>query len=376
MAHVCHMTSVHKSLDTRIFMKECRSLVKAGHAVSLVAEGETRIVDGVAILGYGEKPHSRVKRMTETAKRVYEIACSTQADVFHFHDPELIPYAVRLSKKGHCVVFDCHENHESLLQEKEWIPKLFRKPLSAIWKRYYKRCTKKFDAVVTVDPNLAAQFDQCTTVEVIANYPLANRKARGTEIPANPCDHIGPVRLVFAGGIARQWSHEEIIRAIDGVPNVEYELCGPIVDKSYFDGLALLPGSEKVNYHGEIPYENVQKLLEQCDLGMALLKPSLNTNGHKGTLGNTKLFEMMAAGLPLVCTRFEQWECIVSDRCGVCVDPDNVSEIAEAILNFSLHKERRVAAGNAAIALFEHEYNWKIEEAKLVRLYDRLLSTD
>ena len=74
MTKVCHMTSAHGEEDIRIFRKECVSLARAGYEVYLVERGESREKNGVHIIGVGEIPQSRRKRMTEGARKVYEAA--------------------------------------------------------------------------------------------------------------------------------------------------------------------------------------------------------------------------------------------------------------------------------------------------------------
>ena len=100
MFKVCHMTSAHGVEDIRIFHKECVSLAKAGYDVYLVERGESYEKDGVHIVGVGEILKSRRKRMTEGAKKVYEAARAVDADIYHLHDPELLPYGLKLKKQG------------------------------------------------------------------------------------------------------------------------------------------------------------------------------------------------------------------------------------------------------------------------------------
>ena len=60
---VCHMTSAHDSDDVRIFQKECVSLAKSGHEVYLVARGQSRNEKNVTVIGVGDAPSGRLKRM-------------------------------------------------------------------------------------------------------------------------------------------------------------------------------------------------------------------------------------------------------------------------------------------------------------------------
>ena len=109
MIRVCHRTSAHDEEDIRMFHKECVSLARAGYEVYLVERGESREKNGVHIVGVGDLPRSRRKRMTESVRRVYEAARALDADIYHLHDPELISCGLKLKKAGKKVIFDSTE---------------------------------------------------------------------------------------------------------------------------------------------------------------------------------------------------------------------------------------------------------------------------
>src|SRR5438093_10884518 len=95
-----HLTSVHNARDTRIYEKECMSLAQAGHEVVLVAAGERdEIVNGIQIRAIHNSA-GRFSRMTRGVWRVYREARRVYGDVYHFHDPELIPAALLLRLHG------------------------------------------------------------------------------------------------------------------------------------------------------------------------------------------------------------------------------------------------------------------------------------
>src|SRR5262249_9614990 len=96
---VVHMTSVHSALDGRIFRKECRSLQRAGYDVTIVGPWQKdTVADNVRIRSV-QQDERRLARMTRTVWRVYNEACKQNADIYHFHDPELIPIGLLLRAK-------------------------------------------------------------------------------------------------------------------------------------------------------------------------------------------------------------------------------------------------------------------------------------
>ncbi len=95
---ICHMTSAHEYSDDRIFIKECTSLAENGYETFLVSKGSSKIENGINVVGAGEMPQSRWKRMTGFTKEIYKLACKLDCEVYHFHDPELLPYGRKLKK--------------------------------------------------------------------------------------------------------------------------------------------------------------------------------------------------------------------------------------------------------------------------------------
>src|SRR5262249_17937063 len=124
---VVHLTSVHSALDPRIFKKECRSLARAGFDVTVIGPyPETTVTEQVHIQPV-KKYRSRVARMTRTAWHVFRQACRLDADVYHFHDPELIPVALLLRSTGKKVVYDIHEDYPKDILYKSYLPRWSRR---------------------------------------------------------------------------------------------------------------------------------------------------------------------------------------------------------------------------------------------------------
>jgi len=367
MIKVCHVTSAHPREDVRIFHKECVSLAKAGYDVTLVQQGNDYEKDGVHLVGCGAIPTNRIKRILFGAKIAYRKALEVNADVYHLHDPELLPYGLKLKKKGKTVIFDSHEHTAESIYEKEWLPKLVRSAVYLAYSAYQKRICKKLDAVISVTPNIVTYFKQFNqrTIQV-ANYPIFTEQA----VPAEK-----QCAVAFAGGISSQWNHHTLLNALGMVPQCRYVLCG-ISDKAYLEQMQQLEAWNQVDYLGRVPHQQVAAILAQSIAGVALLQPSRNTDWHNGTIGNTKIFEEMMAGLPVICTDFVLWKEFVGRyHCGICVKPDDADQIASAIHYLMDNPEEAKRMGENGRRAVKEEFNWGGEEKKLLALYEDILKS-
>ena len=113
MKKVCHLTSVHKRYDARIFQKMCCSLVKNGYDVTLLVMDDLpdEVKDGVKIIAASSKPKNRVDRLIHSDRKLYRKALELDCDLYHFHDPELLGIGLKLKKQGKKVIYDSHEDY-------------------------------------------------------------------------------------------------------------------------------------------------------------------------------------------------------------------------------------------------------------------------
>ena len=125
MPRVVHLTTVHDRFDNRVFHRECRSLADAGYEVVLLAPGEGTVTEGIRVGGL-PRHGNRFVRMSLGVARTFLKALATPADLYHFHDPELIPAGLLLRLLGKRVVYDIHEDNRTALQEREYLPPWLR----------------------------------------------------------------------------------------------------------------------------------------------------------------------------------------------------------------------------------------------------------
>ena len=145
---IVHLTSVHPVYDTRIFWKECVSLAETGSQVILVAPHDQSLATDydIEIVGI-QKAKSRFSRMLWTSFQVCQIALQLQGDIYHFHDPELIPVGLILKKiYSKKVIYDVHEDLPRQILSKFWIPKTIRHLVALLAEKIELVGAKEFDA--------------------------------------------------------------------------------------------------------------------------------------------------------------------------------------------------------------------------------------
>ena len=164
------MSSVHKTFDTRIFYKICLSLTKRYEVYYVSANAKTEDVSGVHIEGV-ELPQSRIKRMFSLG-RVFRKLIEIDADIYQFHDPELLYLGLKLKHRGKKVIFDSHEDVPQQLLEKGYYPSWCKKPISFIYTLIEKYCLKRYDAVISVTPSIVERLATINPLTVmVTNYP-------------------------------------------------------------------------------------------------------------------------------------------------------------------------------------------------------------
>lgn len=374
MIKICHLTSVHDSFDTRIFHKECMSLSKFGYDVSIISKGEKTFlenVNGITIKHIKFTCKNRAKRVLLLSNKIYRLALLENALIYHFHDPELLRIGQKLKKKGKIVIFDSHEDVPGQIMDKQYIPSYVRKIIALIYRFYEKTVVKKLDAVITVSPSRTEYFKVINrNVYQISNFPILSNDYNQDR---NNKYNSMPRSICFAGSICKEWMHENILLALNKIDKITYNLAGSIIS-SYLDILSNLSGWEKVNYLGHLKYPDVRKLLENSGIGIALYDYCGTVGYNEGTLGNTKIFEYMQAGIPIICSDFKIWkEVVKKTNCGIVVNPRDINEIAKAINYLLDNPEVSALMGKNGINAVNKIYNWQNEERKLLMLYDNLV---
>jgi len=376
MNKLCILTSVHPPFDTRIFHKEAKSLVAAGYDVTLIAQHDREeVVDGVRILPLA-KPKNRIERMTRTVWQAYRLARKLDADVYHFHDPELIPVGIVLSLNGNRVIYDVHEDLPKQIISKEWIPKRFRRVTSWLTKRIEAFGARYFSAVITTSEKINSRFSEINANTImVRNYPLLSEVSLGLRDNFNKDinqNNFPTKTVVNLGGISLGRCIKEIVMAAGLLPaelGIKVIIGGTCSSNHLLDEISLLPEWSCVDYRGVLQRHEALNVLQKAKAALILYSPDPN---HFEVRSN-RLFESMAASVPVITSNFPLWrEIIEGNKCGICVDPLNPKEIAAAITWIVEHPVEAEVMGKNGRKAVEERYNWENEEKKLLELYAKL----
>jgi glycosyltransferase involved in cell wall biosynthesis len=341
--------------------------VEAGFEVHLVApHTTTETVQGVVVHGV-EESKGRLGRFFGTAWRVYKATVMTGASVVHLHDPELIPIGFLLRLRGKKVVYDAHEDTAMVVLSKEWIPPILRRLASLFIRTLNILAGCTFSGIVAATPHIADAFPSQKTI-CVRNYPKLEEFNTGTELPKPDPDPL----FVYVGGITEVRGAKEMVRALDlaSVPcnGARLALAGDVSD-SLRAVLENTPGWNRVEYLGWQSRQEIVELLARATAGLVVLHPTPN---HLESLP-IKMFEYMAAGLPVIASDFPLWRRIVEDaQCGLLVDPFDTQAIAQAmewIMEHPIEARRMGENGKRAVLA---TFNWETERRYLIEFYDTI----
>jgi glycosyltransferase involved in cell wall biosynthesis len=366
---VVHLSSVHSAFDIRIFHKECKSLARAGHHVTFVVpHAEDVIVDGVHIKAVSRN-HRRFSRMTRTVARVFRKAVREPADIYHFHDPELIPIALLLRAQGKRVIYDIHEDVPRDIISKHYLGSWARKPLGWLVQRIEDWSSGRFSALITVTPDIANRFRSLNrNVVMVRNFPQLKELAAAAH---TGWDKREPA-VAYVGGILVERGIREMVHAMALLPETlaaRLKIAHDDFPPNFRQELQQHPGWRRVEDCGLLDRSGISRLLGQVRAGLVLFHPEPNNVAAMPH----KLFEYMAAGIPVIASDFPLWRKIISQaNCGFLVNPQDPAAVARAIEFVLTHPREAAAMGQCGRRAVEALYNWENEERTLLQLYAEL----
>lgn len=369
MKKICHLTSVHPRYDARIFFKECGSLAGAGYRIYLlVADGKgDELCHGIRIIDMGV-PAGRLDRMLKITRKMFDQALDLDCEVYHLHDPELLPMGRKLRRLNKKVIFDSHEDIPAQIVAKTYLYKPLRWLLAYMYQGYSRHILRDMNAIVAATPHIRERMTGLNSnITDIRNYPLPAEPALEKRKQDKQNLHV-----CYIGSVSEIRGIKEIVAAMDIVQSgIRLHLGGLFVDNRLKLEVANMPGWDRIEEHGWLDRQGILQVMDQSFAGLVTLHPAPN---YLEAL-STKMFEYMSAGIPVIASDFPLWRRIIQEnQCGVCVNPLDPRAIAQAIDYLAEHPVQAREMGERGQKAVRQKYTWQSEKQKLLTLYSKLFS--
>jgi glycosyltransferase involved in cell wall biosynthesis len=372
---------LHKTVehDSRV-RREAACLALRGDAVSVVAlapvPADERLLDGFR--RRSAMPPAPVKRWLPfhayravfLASFVWQVV-RLRPDVVHAHDAAmLLPGLIGARLTGARLVYDSHELATSVpYREQAWA--WF---VGAIERLALPRVA----VVITVSDGIA---DRLQRRYGLAVRPVVVRNVSALDAGPHPPARGLRARLgleaktplvLHQGAAAPMRGCATLVRAIAQVPGAHLVFLGDDDVRGFNGELADLAAAlgcgERVHFLASQPLDELLALTTDADVGVTLLEDSCVN--HQLALPN-KLFEYIAAGLPVVASDLPEMGALVRERAiGWTVDPQDAGAVAAAL--------RVALSGGVTPALLAHvraaadELRWEVERHRLEAVYAAL----
>ena len=361
-----HIATLHNRHDTRILLKECVSLSKDGHNVMLVVgDGEGNEDFGDVKIEDMGRPHGRVSSRLVPMWRAFRLTRKLKPDVIHFHDGFFLPFAILLAATGQHVIYDVHEDYprEVLAWRFSW-PVRYAVSVSYTILEWIGGLM--FTKILAATPRITRRFPPRKT-HTIRNFPLHDELVTSGPVPYE----TRPPHFAYVGKITVDRGIREVIDALPRIDKtrVNLDLAGAFDPVGLREEIEHMPGWKHVLDRGWVGREDIARMLGEARAGLVVLYPRENYL-HSYPI---KLFEYMAAGLPVIVSDFPLWRHIIGDaQCGIFVDPMDPADIAQAMAWILDNPDEAKAMGERGRRAVENQYNWAQESKTLLQCYRSL----
>lgn len=368
---IAHLSSVHARYDNRILYKQCASLQKHGWDVHLiVADGKgDEVFKGVKIIDVGEKG-SFIYRLINVTRKVYRLAKRLEADVYQIHDPELLPFALKLHKAGKRVIYDVHEDYHTSIVQKKYLPPLVKNTFLKIYELLERKAKKRL-TIILAEKYYIKRFPKG---HLVLNYPIINDdESSFLEKPSTYTRSVSR-NLLYTGNVTEDRGAFTQAILVDKIDNISITFIGKVSEALADKMTNAIEHKDLISFEGVgtyVPQTRIQKVYREQNwlAGLAIFPKT----AHYEQKELTKFFEYMLNGLPIICSDFPAWRQFVEEnQCGFAVDPNDYSQIEQAIRQLADNPELRKKMGENGKAKVLNELNWQTQEQALIDVYQSL----
>lgn len=376
MVKMCILSSVHIALDNRVFYRQAQTLRRAGYDVTVIAVHHCdESKDGISIVGL---PAVARWQRPLLWTRVLRRALATGADLYLFHDPELLlvtPWLRLLTGKP--TIYDVHEAYPEFIQVKDYLPAWVRVPVAWAFRWAEPLLSILQSGLFFADDQIAGTFEHVDRPKAtLFNFPSESFVRDAIAATRHP-DRHEPV-VIYLGGLERNRGSslmlEAFARVLMDVPDARLLIVGHLMPPGLEDEVrahaARLGIDGCLVLTGRVPFEEVGRHLCRASVGWIPWQPVAKNQKNIPT----KLFEYLAYGLPVVSSDLLSTRPFLGKGdCGLLVRAEDPGAHAEAIVRLLQEPTEASAMGRKGQDMVSSRYNWGHMEPRLLAVVEALL---
>jgi glycosyltransferase involved in cell wall biosynthesis len=346
------VTVVHRPGDARVYSRQIRALLEAGHEVTLAAPWSATGAEPLPGVDAVDLPRAvgRDRRRAQLAAKDVMWRRSADHDLVLIHNPELVPVAGAASVP---VVFDVHEDLGAALVDKGWLPPGAAAAMRPAIRALERRAEKRFHLILA-EASYQSRFR--LPHPVVPNEPV---------VP----DHVeapGGKRVVHLGRHSVGRGLSDLVQVAELAPSLDFELLG-WADQEVAGTLEDVSSDSNVYWSGEIENETALTRLDGAMAGLSLLHDLPNYRHSRPT----KIVEYMSRGVPVITTPLPvAVDMVEAHGSGLVVPFRSPEAVLESLETLRANEElRRDMGARGHLAALEH-FNWRRSGPDFVRLLE------
>lgn len=374
---ICILAVLHPPFDKRVFHKEAKSLVNAGHDVHFITPSDTPVpaTDGVTFECIPAR--FSTKERLKNVWRLLRMGRRTQCDAYMAVEPESWVAALVLKLvTGRKVVFDVHEHIPSSFAN--YFPAHLRPMISVLTTFAMRQFARFTDEIVLTRASLEEPFmglQTPRTLVINTNHLQPPCADISSALREKYADRPTIIHQGLFGDVRGSY---QLLDALDivrkDVPDLKCIVLGKYAygDEAKFRDTIRKRGlTNVVDLIDEVPFHEVPAYIAVSKVGLILFQPI----GLVHTLGMPhKLFDYMREGVPVVVPEFalEIRRIVNETKAGILVDVTDPADIAAAILRLLTDCTLAETMGRDGRKAIEENYNWAADERRLLDVFERV----
>lgn len=363
---------MHRWDDVRIYQRACIGLLNKGFIIHLITTYPGKQPAETGLQLHWLKPRQGWRRRIFSSREAYICALNIDADVFHFHDPDLLPWMLLLSYKGKKVIYDAHENYlERILGLK--LPNRIKLPLAKFWSIFERFCVAKYAGIITTTHSMLSLFSTVNIPKLVVSNTPYLFELGDINLKVNK----KPFTIYTSGSNSDKRNCMQTIEALPfilkKIPEARLVFVGTFFPEFYeirLKSRAKELGVEtRVNIEGMLSYKDNFIRTAQMEIGCVFYGDNIN---NRVTIPN-RLFEYMYAGVAVIGESFFEVKKVIEEsQCGVVVNSSDPESIADGVISLfsDIPALRKMQSNGRSRIISTYAYEHELE--KMIAFYNSI----